>query len=71
MSTRGGEEGGLYALRQTSRWSRSSNSSRLPSPDVLWSRCRTWKGLDAEHERIVTQEYYADDNGKKPRYYKK
>ena len=40
----------------------------FPAPADLWARYRNWKGLDAEAERIVLQDYY-DDGGKAPRYY--
>jgi type I restriction enzyme, R subunit len=43
----------------------------FPSPDDLWERYRAWKGLDAERERVVTQEYHADGGGKEPRYYQR
>src|SRR5690606_7939335 len=43
----------------------------FPSPEVLWQRYRTWKGLEAERERVVTQEYYVDGSGKEPRYYQR
>lgn len=41
----------------------------FPAPDVLWARYRAWKGLDAEAERIVLQDYYDQGGGKPPRYY--
>ena len=41
----------------------------FPSPDELWSRYRTWKGLDDDAERTVLQDYYDDGGGKAPRYY--
>src|SRR5260221_8203480 len=41
----------------------------FPSPDDLWARYRSWKGLTPEVERIVLQEYYDDGSGKAPRYY--
>jgi type I restriction enzyme R subunit len=41
----------------------------FPSPAELWERYCAWKGLDAEAERIVLQDYYADASGKDPRYY--
>jgi type I restriction enzyme R subunit len=43
----------------------------FPRPDELWGRYRTWKGLDAERERVITQEYYIDGSGKEPRYYQR
>jgi len=41
----------------------------FPSPADLWTRYRTWKGLDAAAEQIVLQDYYADGSEKSPRYY--
>ncbi len=41
----------------------------FPSPQELWSRYRRWKGLDAEAESIVLQDYFDDGSGKTPRYY--
>ena len=51
---------------------RSKRTSRLdafPSPADLWARYRAWKGLDAEAEQIVLQDYFDDGSGKAPRYY--
>lgn len=41
----------------------------FPSPADLWARYRAWKGLDADAEHIVLQDYYDDGSGKTPRYY--
>jgi type I restriction enzyme R subunit len=41
----------------------------FPSPADLWARFRAWKGLDAESEEIVLQDYHDDGSGKEPRYY--
>ncbi|MDE0358558.1 MAG: DEAD/DEAH box helicase family protein [Gammaproteobacteria bacterium] len=41
----------------------------FPSPDDLWARYRTWKGLTPEAEEIVLQDYFEDGGGKTPRYY--
>ena len=41
----------------------------FPSPDDLWARYRTWKGLTPEAEAIVLQDYYEDGSDKTPRYY--
>jgi type I restriction enzyme R subunit len=41
----------------------------FPSPANLWARYRAWKGLDAEAEQIVLQDYYSDGSDKAPRYY--
>jgi type I restriction enzyme R subunit len=41
----------------------------FPTPNELWAKYRTWKGLTPESERIVLQDYYDDGSGKSPRYY--
>jgi type I restriction enzyme R subunit len=41
----------------------------FPSPADLWARYRAWKGLDAEAEETVLQDYHDDGSGKAPRYY--
>ena len=41
----------------------------FPAPDDLWARYRRWKGLTAEAEQIVLQDYFDDGSGKAPRYY--
>lgn len=41
----------------------------FPSPADLWARYRAWKGLDAEAEQVVLQDYYGDGSDKAPRYY--
>ncbi len=43
----------------------------FPSPERLWQRYCMAKGLDDSHKRIVTQPYYFDVSGKKPRYYQR
>jgi hypothetical protein len=43
----------------------------FPSPQELWSRYRTWKGLDADQEALVLQDYFDDGSGKEPRYYQR
>lgn len=42
----------------------------FPSPEYLWKRFKLFKGIQTEEqERIVSQEYYTDGSGRKPRYY--
>ena len=41
----------------------------FPPPGDLWNRYRAWKGLTAETEEIVLQDYFDDASGKTPRYY--
>ncbi|NJL20014.1 MAG: DEAD/DEAH box helicase family protein [Leptolyngbyaceae cyanobacterium SM1_3_5] len=43
--------------------------NEFPSPEQLWQRYCTWKGIAPEIESIVTQDYYSDGSGKIPRYY--
>src|SRR5439155_3540671 len=41
----------------------------FPAPGDLWKRYRDWKGLPAESEPLVLQDYYSDGSEKGPRYY--
>ena len=43
----------------------------FPSPDVLWTAYREWKGLSPEVEEIVLQDYFNDGSGRQPRYYQR
>ena len=43
--------------------------SAFPTPDDLWAKYRTWKGMSAEQEEVVLQSYHDDAGGKEPRYY--
>jgi type I restriction enzyme R subunit len=45
------------------------NLDAFPSPSNLWARYSAWKGLSAEVEHIVLQDYFDDGSGKAPRYY--
>ena len=47
----------------------SLSLDQFPSPQVLWSRYRVWKGLTSDEEAIVLQDYFEDGSGKGPRYY--
>lgn len=43
---------------------------QFPSPQEIWSRFKQFKGIQTEEqERIISQEYFADGSGRKPRYY--
>ena len=42
----------------------------FPTPEQLWAKYRTWKGLAPAEEKIVLQNYH-DDGGKEPRYYQR
>jgi type I restriction enzyme, R subunit len=43
----------------------------FPSPQELWARYRQWKGMDADQEALVLQDYFNDGRGKEPRYYQR
>jgi type I restriction-modification system DNA methylase subunit len=41
-----------------------------PSPEELWRRYSAWKDIESpEQQAVVTQEYYRDAGGKRPRYF--
>lgn len=43
---------------------------QFPSPEALWQIFKQFKGLATEEqERVVSQPYYSDGSGRKPRYY--
>ncbi|MBU1065213.1 DEAD/DEAH box helicase family protein [bacterium] len=44
---------------------------KFPSPDDLWNRYKQWIGISEDSEKTITQEYYYERNGKKPRYYQR
>ena len=42
----------------------------FPNPQLLWEKYKKYKGINTiETEKIVSQDYYFDGSGKKPRYY--
>ena len=41
----------------------------FPSPETLWEKYKTHKGISEAVEPIVSQEYFADNSGRSPRYY--
>lgn len=41
----------------------------FPSPDELWHKYCQWKGIGEKEKTVVTQDFYSDPRGKKPRYY--
>jgi len=43
--------------------------SEFPSPSTLWARYRAWKGLPADADALVLQDYYSEGTEKGPRYY--
>jgi type I restriction enzyme, R subunit len=48
---------------------RNLTLDQFPSPAALWSRYREAKGLPAEADAVVLQDYFDDGSGKEPRYY--
>ena len=43
--------------------------SGFPSPEELWQKYKTHKGLSEKIDPIVAQEYFSDGSDRKPRYY--
>lgn len=43
----------------------------FPSPQELWNRYKEWKGLTEKEEKVVTQDYYIDQDTYPPRYYQR
>lgn len=43
----------------------------FPSPNELWERYKTGKGIQAHEEKIVAEDYFFDMSGKTPRYYQR
>ncbi|BAZ94613.1 type I site-specific restriction-modification system, R subunit [Thiohalobacter thiocyanaticus] len=41
----------------------------FPTPDALWQRYKTFRGIDDQAEPLVVQPYHEDMSGKGPRYY--
>jgi len=41
----------------------------FPSPDELWQRYMTFRGIKPAEEALVTEPYYDDGSKKEPRYY--
>jgi type I restriction enzyme, R subunit len=42
----------------------------FPAPETLWNSFKIYKGIiTPEQERIISQEYFTDGSGRKPRYY--
>jgi type I restriction enzyme R subunit len=46
------------------------SNDEFPSPEVLWTTYKTYKGIvNDEGEKIALQKYFSDGSGRKPRYY--
>jgi type I restriction enzyme, R subunit len=43
--------------------------AEFPSPATLWARYRAWKGLPADADALVLQDYYSEGTERGPRYY--
>ncbi|MBI2639969.1 MAG: DEAD/DEAH box helicase family protein [Candidatus Sungbacteria bacterium] len=43
--------------------------NEFPSPDALYSRYVKAKGLVADQEKVISQDYYQEIDGKSPRYF--
>ena len=41
----------------------------FPSPDMLWKRYKSHRGIEDKAEDLVIQPYHVDSSGKEPRYY--
>ena len=41
----------------------------FPPPQELWSRYKSFRGIEEEAEKLVVQPYHEDPSGKEPRYY--
>ena len=42
----------------------------FPTPEQLWQKYKTYKGIKTEEaEKVVAQDYYFDGSGRSPRYY--
>ena len=41
----------------------------FPSPETLWAKYKAYRGITAEAEPVVEQDYFTDGSGHSPRYY--
>ncbi len=64
-------DGFVFHDRTGTTPSRETNLAlgQFPSPTELWARYRAWKGLPADAEDMVLQDYHDDGSGKVPHYY--
>ncbi len=44
---------------------------QFPSPAILWSMYRKWKGLNDETDKLARSAYHDDGKGREPRYYQR
>jgi len=47
----------------------SISLDQFPTPKQLWSKYCKWKGITADEEEVILQDYFDDGSGKAPRYY--
>ena len=46
------------------------NIDKFPSPEQLWEKYKTYKGISTpEAEKVASQDYFFDGSGRNPRYY--
>ena len=45
--------------------------NQFPTPEELWNRYKVWKGINDKEEKVVTQDYYIDEDTFPPRYYQR
>lgn len=50
---------------------RELSLGKFPSPEELWERYKDWKGITEEQEKVVTHNYYYDQECFPPRYYQR
>ena len=48
---------------------RELSLDEFPSPEALWEKYKTYKGIPEASAPIVAQDYFADPKGRSPRYY--
>lgn len=47
------------------------NLEQFPSPEELWHKYKAYKGMTEEQEKVITQNYYFDEDSFEPRYYQR
>lgn len=50
---------------------RELSLGKFPNPEELWERYKNWKGITEEQEKVVTHNYYYDQDCFPPRYYQR
>jgi type I restriction enzyme, R subunit len=58
-------------LRTTAPVEKELPLDQFPTPEELWYRYKHAKAINDDAEKIIAQEYYFDQSGKKPRYYQR